>query len=180
MKNLIKGDGNAVSMLEDILSKAVKQQMISDVPLGAFLSGGIDSSVIVSLMQSQSTKSIKTFTVGFDDKSFDEFKFASSVAKHLGTEHNTLHVTDTETREVINDLPNIYDEPFADSSQIPTHLICHSARKKVTVALSGDGGDELFGGYNRYIHGPGLWKSLSYLPSYIRQPIGAIMQNDSR
>ena len=171
----IKDDSEAISMLNNILKKAVKKQMISDVPLGAFLSGGVDSSTIVSLMQNQSTTPIKTFTIGFDDPSFDESNHAFAVAKHLGTNHTKLQVTDADARDVIPDLPNFYDEPFADSSQIPTHLVCRAARKKVTVALSGDGGDELFGGYNRYIHGPSFWKKISNLPSPMRGLIGKIM-----
>ena len=149
--------------------------MISDVPLGAFLSGGVDSSTIVSMMQNQSATPIKTFTIGFDDPSFDESNYAFAVAKHLGTNHTKLQVTNADARNVIPDLPIFYDEPFADSSQIPTYLVCRAAREKVTVALSGDGGDELFGGYNRYIHGPNFLKKISNLPSPMRRLVGKIM-----
>jgi asparagine synthase (glutamine-hydrolysing) len=150
--------------------------MISDVPLGAFLSGGVDSSAIVALMQAQSERPVQTFTIGFDEAAFDETPYAAAVAHHLGTEHTKLHVTDADARDVIPLLPDLYDEPFADSSQIPTYLVCRAARQHVTVALSGDGGDELFGGYNRYIRGPGLWKRLSKVPKPLRQVSGYAAQ----
>lgn len=166
----------ALPMIEDVLSKAVKRQMISDVPLGAFLSGGIDSSAIVALMQKQSERPVQTFTIGFNESRYDESNYAANVAKHLGTEHTMLKVTDIDARNVIPDLPWLYDEPFSDSSQIPAHLICKAAKQHVTVALSGDGGDELFGGYNRYIHGPKLWQLLSRLPLPLRRLAGIILQ----
>ncbi len=166
----------AISSLSRVLKKAVNKQMISDVPLGAFLSGGVDSSTIVALMQTQSSRPIKTFTIGFENPSFDESNHANEVAKHLGTSHTKLLVTDNEARDIIPDLPSFYDEPFADSSQIPMHLVCRAARQGVTVALSGDGGDELFGGYNRYIHGPKFWKRISFLPSSMRVLLGVIAQ----
>ena len=174
--NPVEDENEAISITEQALGKAVKLQMISDVPLGAFLSGGVDSSSIVALMQAQSLRPIKTFTIGFEEVKFDESSHAAAVAKHLGTDHNNILVTDTDARNVIPDLPWLYDEPFADSSQIPTHLICRAARQHVTVALSGDGGDEIFGGYNRYIHGPGLWRNLSYLPPIIRGLVGRVAQ----
>jgi asparagine synthase (glutamine-hydrolysing) len=175
-QNQIEDDGDAVAALGEVLGKAVQRQMISDVPLGAFLSGGVDSSAIVALMQAQSERPVQTFTIGFDEAAFDESPHAAAVAHHLGTEHTKLHVTDADARDVIPLLPDLYDEPFADSSQIPTHLVCRAARQHVTVALSGDGGDELFGGYNRYIRGPGLWKRLSKVPKPIRQVSGHAAQ----
>lgn len=174
--NLINDENEAISATEKFLTKAVKRQMISDVPLGAFLSGGVDSSTIVALMQAQSSRPIKTFTIGFEDANFDESYHASKVAKHLGTDHNEMIITDAEALKIIPDLPWLYDEPFADYSQIPTHLICKAARKHVTVALSGDGGDEMFGGYNRYILGPKLWKNLSYLSPLMRNFVARLAQ----
>lgn len=172
----IEDEGEAVATLDRVLSEAVRQQMISDVPLGAFLSGGVDSSVIVSLMQAQSERPVQTFTIGFDEAAFDESPHAAAVARHLGTDHTKLRVTDADAREVIPHLPQMYDEPFADSSQIPTHLVCRAARQHVTVALSGDGGDELFGGYNRYIRGPGLWRRISGVPVPMRRLAGRAAQ----
>ena len=175
-QNQIEDEGDAVAALGEVLGKAVQRQMISDVPLGAFLSGGVDSSAIVALMQAQSERPVQTFTIGFDEAAFDETPYAAAVAHHLGTEHTKLHVTDADARDVIPLLPDLYDEPFADSSQIPTYLVCRAARQHVTVALSGDGGDELFGGYNRYIRGPGLWKRLSKVPKPLRQVSGYAAQ----
>jgi len=175
-QNQIEDEGDAVATLGEVLGKAVRRQMISDVPLGAFLSGGVDSSAIVALMQTQSAQPVQTFTIGFDDTAYDESPHAAAVARHLGTEHKRLHVTDTDARRVIPLLPDLYDEPFADSSQIPMYLVCRAARQQVTVALSGDGGDELLGGYNRYIRGPGLWKRLSKVPKPLRQVSGYAAQ----
>lgn len=175
-RDLIQDDREAVSALGQTLGKAVQGQMLSDVPLGAFLSGGVDSSAIVALMQNHSLRPVQTFTIGFDEAAFDESPHAAAVARHLGTDHTKLRVTDADAREVIPDLPHFYDEPFGDSSQIPTYLVCRAARQHVTVALSGDGGDELFGGYNRYIRGPGLWKQLSQIPRPFRRLAGRAAQ----
>jgi asparagine synthase (glutamine-hydrolysing) len=176
-QNQIKDEDQATSILGNVLSKAVERQMISDVPLGAFLSGGVDSSVIVALMQEQSAKKVQTFTIGFDDVAFDESPYAAAVATHLGTEHTKLHVTDATAREIIPYIPDLYDEPFADSSQIPTHLVCRAARQKVVVALSGDGGDELFGGYNRYFWGPKVWDRFALLPRPLRLGLGKVIRS---
>ena len=176
-QNQIEDEGDAVASLGEVLSKTVRRQMISDVPLGAFLSGGVDSSAIVALMQAQSERPVQTFTIGFDDAAFDESPHAAAVARHLGTEHTKLRVTDTDARNVIPHLPDLYDEPFADSSQIPTHLVCRAARQNVTVALSGDGGDELFGGYNRYFWGPKIWDQFALLPHPLRQGLGKVIRS---
>ncbi len=165
-------DDNSITELEEILKNSVDAQMISDVPIGAFLSGGIDSSLISSLMQRNSSKPIQTFTIGFEEASFDESEHAKKVANHLGTDHFELFVTSNQAKDLIPKLPLIYDEPFADSSQIPTFFVCASAAQKVKVSLSGDGGDELFGGYNRYFWGPRLWKNFSWMPFIFRAFIG--------
>ncbi len=167
-----KKDSQYLSELEIHLQNAIDSQSIADVPLGAFLSGGIDSSLITALMQKNSTNPVKTFTVGFEEASFDESSFAREVATHLGTEHSELFVTSNEARDVIPKLPYIYDEPFADSSQIPTYLVCSAASKEVKVALSGDAGDELFGGYNRYFWAPRLWNKVSWMPYFLRNFLG--------
>ena len=175
-KNLIKDENEAVELLEKTLLESVQSQLISDVPLGAFLSGGIDSSVIVSLMQKASKKPVKTFTIGFEEGAFNEAIYAKEVAKHLGTDHHELYVTASDAFKVIPHLPTLYDEPFADSSQIPTYLVSKLAKQKVTVSLSGDAGDELFGGYNRYLWGSRVWNKVKWIPSNLRSIVGGVIQ----
>ena len=165
------GETEALHALEQAIRSAIGRQIVADVPLGAFLSGGIDSSLIVSLMQEQSARPIKTFTIGFENPAFNEAPCAAAIASHLGTVHTEMTVTEQDTRDVIPLLPDIYDEPFADSSQIPTFLLCRAAKTHVTVALSGDAGDELFGGYNRYFWGPRIWRHLDRAPAFVRQTL---------
>jgi len=169
-------ESEAVAMLDATLREAVKIQAVADVPLGAFLSGGVDSSTIVALMQAQSSRPVQTFTIGFEEAGFDESPHALAVATHLGTEHHELRVSADDARSLIPLLPRLYDEPFADSSQIPTYFVCKAARQQVTVALSGDAGDELFGGYNRYFWAERIWNRLAWMPPAIREVIGTGIQ----
>ena len=172
-KALISDETEAVDALDKQLKESIRLQSLADVPLGAFLSGGVDSSTVVAMMQHQSHSPIKTFTIGFDEAGFDESPYARAVAKYLGTDHHEMRVSAKMAQGVIPTLPWMYDEPFADSSQIPTHLVSKAAREQVTVSLSGDAGDELFGGYNRYFWGPRLWDNLRWMPFTARRTLGA-------
>jgi len=165
-----------IDELDGLLRDAVLKRMVADVPLGVFLSGGFDSTVVAALMQAQSTLPVKTFTIGFHEKGYNEAAHAKAVAKHLGTDHTELYVSPEEAMVVIPRLPTIWDEPFADSSQIPTLLVSELARRHVTVSLSGDGGDELFCGYNRYTQGYQIWRKLRLLPAPLRHVLGLLLQ----
>jgi asparagine synthase (glutamine-hydrolysing) len=164
-------DETAIENLDLLLRDAVKRRMIADVPLGAFLSGGIDSSLVVALMQAQNGTPIRTFTIGFDEAGYDEAKHAKAVAAHLGCAHTELYVSAAQARDVIPKLAEFYDEPFADASQIPTYLVAEMTRRHVTVALSGDGGDESFAGYNRHVWADRLESDTRMLPRWLRRGI---------
>lgn len=169
--NPVHETADTVAEFEEILSACVKDRMIADVPLGAFLSGGIDSSTVVALMQKHSRQPVKTYTIGFNEPGFNEAEHAKAVAAHLGTDHHELYLSAKEALDVVPKLPEMYDEPFGDISAIPTYLVSKFARESVTVALSGDGGDEMLGGYNRHIAGPKSWKILQNIPYFLRGPL---------
>jgi asparagine synthase (glutamine-hydrolysing) len=162
-------DAEGIAQLDKLLRETINEQMVADVPLGAFLSGGIDSSTVVALMQTQSSRPIKTFSIGFTETKYNEAEYAKAVADHLGTEHTELYITPKDAIEVIPQLPTLYDEPFADASQIPTYLLSKLTREHVTVSLSGDAGDELFCGYSRYFTGQKIWEKIGWIPSGMRQ-----------
>ena len=171
-----RSDEEIIDDMAALLTDAVGRRMVADVPVGAFLSGGIDSPTVVALMQAQSSRPVKTFTIGFEEKQFNEAARAAAIAKHLGTEHTELIVSPQETRAVIPLLPDMFDEPFADYSQIPTYLVSKMARRDVTVSLSGDGGDEVFGGYTRYLAIDGMWRTTGMIPSGLRAIAGAALR----
>jgi len=165
----VQSESELVEELDVLLRDAVKRRMIADVPLGAFLSGGIDSSTVVALMQAQSSSPIKSFSIGFSEEAYNEAKYAAKVAEYLGTEHHECYLSALEAQAIIPELSNWFDEPFADVSQIPTFLVSKIARQHVTVSLSGDGGDELFAGYNRYLLGHRIWQKLTLLPMWLKK-----------
>lgn len=171
-----KNDAEAIDTLEHLLEDATRLRMLSDVPLGAFLSGGIDSSAIVALMQKNSTTPVKTFSIGFESKDFDEAIYARDVAKHLGTDHTECYMNEKDALSIIPKLPQFFDEPFADSSQIPTYLVSALAKKHVTVALSGDGGDEFFAGYTRYRVCEKFWNIYKFAPKPVRKILSHMIQ----
>jgi asparagine synthase (glutamine-hydrolysing) len=177
-ENLYQGTlENAVGDLDLLLKDVIKGQMLSDVPLGAFLSGGIDSSTVVALMQDLSTDKIKTFSIGFEDKNFDESVHARNVATHLGTDHTEHIISQAEALSIVPNLPKVFSEPFSDSSQIPTLLVSQIAKQKVTVSLSGDAGDEIFGGYNRYLITERLFSRIQKTPSVVRKVASSVLKS---
>ena len=168
-------EAQALEELEALLSDAVRLRMLADVPLGVLFSGGIDSSMIVALMQAQGTRAVKTFSLGFSDNGYNEAPQAKLVARHLGTDHTELYVSGKDAAQVIEQMPALFDEPFADYSQVPTYLVAKLARRDVTVTLTGEGGDELFGGYDRYLAVNALWQALGWIPPRMRAALGSFV-----
>ncbi len=168
------GDEEAITTFERLLTDAVAIRMVADVPVGALLSGGIDSSTVVAMMQSVGSRPVKTYTIGFEEQAYDEAHHAEAVARHIGTEHTTLRLSGADALALVPKLPDWYDEPLADPSQLPTYLVCQLARREVTVALTGDGGDELLAGYNRYLMGRGLLNAVARIPRPIRSVAGTL------
>lgn len=175
--NLQLSDDEAVNELDKLMANVVQEQMVADVPLGAFLSGGLDSSTVVAIMQANSPRRVKTFTIGYQESAYDEADHARLIARYLGTEHTELKLTASQSLDIIPYLPDMYDEPFADASQISTAIISKLTRNHVGVCLSGDAGDELFGGYNRYLWADTIWNTLAKIPTPVRQPLGDMLNH---
>jgi asparagine synthase (glutamine-hydrolysing) len=173
--NIISDEDVAVDELDKLLHRTIRRQMIADVKVGTFLSGGIDSTLVSAIAQNEARERVRTFTIAYSENEYDESEHAEKIARHLGTEHLTVHVTPQDSLQVIPDLASIYDEPFADSSQIPTYLVSRIAREHVTVCLSGDGGDELFAGYNRYLSLDQIWRKVGLVPLPVRKLLGQIL-----
>lgn len=167
----------AVDELERLMKESIRGQMMADVPVGAFLSAGIDSSATVALMQSLNSKKVRSFTIGMEDPKYNEAVFAKEIARHIGTDHTELYITEQDAKDVIPKISHMFAEPFADSSQIPTYLVSKMTRDHVTVSLSGDGGDELFCGYTSYLSVERIWNKMRKIPYFIRKPVGAVIQH---